>query len=191
MHQIKLFCKKKTISLKSFREIADLFPLDLINIINMQTKKKVKKMPLKEVQGDLFQQLGKQSIAHCVSADMHMNGGVAKVFREKLGRKRDLLNQVCDISRTRSPIGSVATLNHKGKFIFYMITKPIYWKYPTMESLKECLVTLKQLCVQYDVKKLAMPRIGCGLDRLKWQEVSKELDSVFGETDIQVTVYYL
>lgn len=36
-----------------------------------------------------------------------------------------------------------------------------------------------------------MPRIGCGLDKLKWTDVSKLLDEIFVNNGIDVTVYYL
>lgn len=40
-----------------------------------------------------------------------------------------------------------------------------------------------------DVKEISIPRIGCGLDRMEWSEVSKRINNVFKDTDIQITVY--
>lgn len=34
-------------------------------------------------------------------------------------------------------------------------------------------------------------RIGCGLDRLQWENVSAILEEVFESTDIKITVYTL
>ena len=36
-----------------------------------------------------------------------------------------------------------------------------------------------------------MPKIGSGLDKLKWPLVKKMLNSVFANSDIKITVYYL
>jgi O-acetyl-ADP-ribose deacetylase (regulator of RNase III) len=43
--------------------------------------------------------------------------------------------------------------------------------------------------VKNEVKELAIPQIGCGIDGLKWDEVSKRLHKVFNDTDIEITVF--
>lgn len=43
--------------------------------------------------------------------------------------------------------------------------------------------------VKYEVKEVAIPQIGCGIDGLKWDEVSKRLHKVFDGTDVVITVY--
>lgn len=42
-----------------------------------------------------------------------------------------------------------------------------------------------------DVGKLAMPKIGCGLDRLNWDDVSYLIQDIFKDIDIEIRVYYL
>lgn len=39
------------------------------------------------------------------------------------------------------------------------------------------------------VKQVAMPKIGCGLDRLVWPEVEKRLTNVFKDNDVEIDVY--
>ena len=41
------------------------------------------------------------------------------------------------------------------------------------------------------IKKLAMPKIGCGLDRCSWMEVESIILDVFDGTDIDITVCVL
>lgn len=36
--------------------------------------------------------------------------------------------------------------------------------------------------------KLAMPRIGCGLDRLEWAKVKKIIKATFANTDVEILV---
>jgi len=36
-----------------------------------------------------------------------------------------------------------------------------------------------------------MPRIGCGLDKLKWDRVVAMIREVFADVDMAITVYYL
>ena len=43
------------------------------------------KLVFKEVNGDLFECPGTCSLAHCVSEDLAMGKGVAKLFKEKFG----------------------------------------------------------------------------------------------------------
>ena len=41
------------------------------------------------------------------------------------------------------------------------------------------------------VNEIATPKIGCGLDKLEWPKVEKIIKEVFGDTDMQIKVYYL
>ena len=43
----------------------------------------------------------------------------------------------------------------------------------------------------HGVSTIAIPKIGCGLDRMNWQDVFKLLRSIFACSDIQVAVYSL
>lgn len=36
--------------------------------------------------------------------------------------------------------------------------------------------------------KFAMPRIGCGLDRLQWDKVKTIIEEVFADTDVEILV---
>jgi hypothetical protein len=42
-----------------------------------------------------------------------------------------------------------------------------------------------------DIKKISMPKIGCGLDNLNWQKVKKIIQKELCDIGIDVTVYYL
>ncbi|KAJ3002646.1 ADP-ribose glycohydrolase oard1, partial [Thoreauomyces humboldtii] len=59
-----------------------------------------------------------------------------------------------------------------------------------METLRAALVAMRDECVQRGVRVVAMPRIGCGLDGLRWGDVREMLSDVFGQTDVHVDVYY-
>ena len=50
---------------------------------------------------------------------------------------------------------------------------------------------MKDHCISHGVTRLAMPKIGCGLDGLQWSKVQNIIDQVFQDTDINVTVYSL
>lgn len=60
-----------------------------------------------------------------------------------------------------------------------------------MDTLQKSLEALHTHAVSNGVKKLAIPRLGCGLDKLHWDKVSELIEDIFGRSDIEITVYYL
>ena len=41
------------------------------------------------------------------------------------------------------------------------------------------------------ITKLAMPCIGCGLDKLKWEKVREIIKEIFEDMDIEILICYL
>ena len=72
--------------------------------------------------------------------------------------------------------------------VFNLITKACYWGKPTYRSMRNALVSMKEICNKHDCKKVAMPVIGCGLDKLEWSKVSEIIKEVFEDTDIEILV---
>ena len=54
--------------------------------------------------------------------------------------------------------------------------------------MRLALEKMKQICLENDIKKIAMPVIGCGLDRLDWNDVSEQIKSVFTNTEVEILV---
>ena len=50
---------------------------------------------------------------------------------------------------------------------------------------------MRHHCEAHAVRGVAMPRIGCGLDKLSWDRVSDMIQGVFRDLDMTITVYYL
>lgn len=82
-------------------------------------------------------------------------------------------------------------LDRDGRFIYYLVTKEKYYQKPTYASQKSSLCAMRDHCVSHSVRRLAMPRIGCGLDLLQWSQVCQDLKDVFKDTDMTITVYSL
>ncbi|XP_075411263.1 ADP-ribose glycohydrolase OARD1 [Tenrec ecaudatus] len=136
------------------------------------------------VKGDLFSCPKTDSLAHCISEDCRMGAGIAVLFKKKFGGVQELLSQ-------QKKTGEVAVLKRDGQYIYYLITKKRASHKPTYENLQKSLEAMKTHCLQNGVTNLSMPRIGCGLDGLQWENVSTILEEVFEATDIQITVYTL
>ena len=125
-------------------------------------------------------------IAHCVSGDFALGAGVAKQINEAFNMREMLLRQwdegdVENMGYWCAPCGNVLNL----------ITKPKYWNKPTLESLREALDDMRKLINEEGIKKIAMPKIGCGLDRLNWDDVSPMIQEIFKDTDVEIMVCYL
>ena len=72
--------------------------------------------------------------------------------------------------------------------VFNLITKEKYWHKPTYLTLKKSLQNMRKIVIEKDIKYIAMPKIGCGLDRLQWVNVKGILNEVFGDLDIEIIV---
>lgn len=143
-----------------------------------------KKFTLREVDGDLFSAPKTHSLGHCVGADLAMGAGIAVKFRQTYGRIDELAAQ-----KVKS--GGVAVLNDDKRFIYYLVTKPESYGSPTYDDLRSSLSAMKSHIEKNGVTKLAIPRIGCGIDGLEWDKVQNELHGVFdgGDKEVEVVVY--
>ena len=47
---------------------------------------------------------------------------------------------------------------------------------------------MKTICYKETITKIAMPVIGCGLDKLSWDKVSEIIQEVFSDSDIEILV---
>ena len=145
-------------------------------------------MKIEEVNGDLFSCDDKYAFAHCISFDCKMGAGIASEFVKKYKNlKPEVSKVILDNHLDFRPM-TVAYIDNK-KIIFNLITKRKFYEKPTYTSLYRTLIELRDLCKKLDVKYLAMPRIGCGLDRLKWSEVKESIEDVFKDQDIEIKIF--
>ncbi|CAC5409913.1 ADP-ribose glycohydrolase OARD1 [Mytilus coruscus] len=108
-------------------------------------------------------------------------------------KKQCIENNIHDLSMPKigKKTGGVAVLKKQKRFVYYLITKVKATGKPTYDTLRASLKELKVHCVKNEVHRLAMPKIGCGLDRLEWEEVSTMICEIFSDTNIHITVYTL
>ena len=144
-------------------------------------------MIFKEINGDLFESDEKYTLVHCISADCAMGAGIAKTFDDRMPKMKKLLKRTI---RENNMQGYFAILYQGERNVINLITKERYWHKPTYSSLKASLLNAKNIAIRNDIKYLAMPVIGCGLDRLQWSKVSVIIKEVFADTDIEIVVYH-
>ena len=141
-----------------------------------------------DVTGDLM--TSRDSLAHCVSACLGMGKGIAVLFKKRFGRVEQLKAQ-------NIGVGGVAVLDLRDdpkerRWVYYLITKPMYYHKPTYQSLEASLRQMLQHMTDHGVPAVAIPEIGCGLDLLEWSKVHALLQRLLVEYPAvqRVTVYH-
>ena len=151
---------------------------------NRSTRKAEGSMVVEERSGDLFSVPSSMSLAHCISKDIKMSAGIAKAFRRKFGGSEILRQQ-------QANVGEIAVLRFGDRFIYYLVTKERFFGKPTTTSLRMSLEMMCNHMKEKGVKEVAMPRVGCGLDKLDWAKVKILLEDVFDGSGAKVIVYNL
>lgn len=102
-------------------------------------------------------------------------------FRSTFGRVGELMDQ-------KPRVGEAAYLQQNSRYIYYLVTKKRSYGKPTYESLTAAITKLRNLIVKHGVKKLAIPRIGCGLDKLEWSRVKNIIVKEFKNVNCVIKV---
>lgn len=142
-------------------------------------------MEYKLIQDDVFNHKDCY-YAHCISRDYALGAGIAVEF----DKRYDMRNRLLKLAEEKPE-----TLDEKCievENVFNLITKEKYWQKPSYKSLEESLLEMKEkLSKNKNIKKLVMPKIGCGLDRLSWDKVEPMVQEIFKDLDIEIVVCYL
>ncbi len=63
-------------------------------------------------------------------------------------------------------VGECAHVEKKGISILHLITKEKASDRPTYDNLEQSLRNARRICLEQKITTLAIPKIGCGLDRV-------------------------
>lgn len=152
-------------------------------------------MNIIEVKGDLFKEpFDKDSdiYVHCISQDFAMGAGIAKTFSQKFPQFIENRKEMIWEYNHKNPYKRIHVAICNGTKIVNLVTKAKYWMKPTMTSLELSLWNLRKFIEDNpDVKRVLMPRIGSGLDKLKWEDVKTAILENLEDLDIEVKVFYL
>jgi O-acetyl-ADP-ribose deacetylase (regulator of RNase III) len=126
------------------------------------------------------------ALVHCVSSDMHMGAGVARaiclarIYNQPPdwhlpGRCKvpnpDLMNTV--VVRT-DPL-------NPANIVFNLVSKMSYFHGGSYPAMRQVLRALRDHIIHANVHRVAMPRIGCGRDRLAWKNIEPIIkETLFG-----------
>ena len=142
-------------------------------------------MIMKEETMDLFTVPQGYYLAHCISGDYALGAGIAKQFVEVYNMRFKLhKNYPIPEGEKFANVGQALLIDN----VFNLVTKARVFHKPTYDSLYETLVDMKFQCESLNVAKLAIPLLGCGLDKLEWEKVKDVIEDVFDSTDIEILV---
>ena len=146
-------------------------------------------MTFAEKEQDIFELSNKDNyyFVQCISSDFKMGKGIALEFNRVFNCKNELVKEFKNFKWENTG----RCIKAKNSIVFHLITKNRYWDKPTYRTLKESLMELKTLCIEQNIKKLVMPKIGCGLDKLQWNTVKENIIKIFNDTDIEILICYL
>ena len=133
---------------------------------------------------DLFTMPQGYYLAHCISSDFALGAGIAKTF-DSVYNMRFKLFRSYDNYEYRG--GEALPIDN----VYNLVTKPKYWHKPTYESVRAALESMREWMDFMNVTKLAIPMLGCGLDKLQWEEVKKIIEDVFRDTEVDIVVCVL
>lgn len=141
------------------------------------------KLRFSERNQDLFTMGKEYVLAHCVSNDCKLGAGIALEFRKRIPEMPDVL-------KTFNPKTGDAIRFHTrgGRIVMNLFTKDKYFQKPDLYSLTTSLFVLRRTVREQGYTHIAMPKIGCGLDKLDWNEVREMIQYVFKEDDIEIVI---
>lgn len=139
-------------------------------------------MNITTVKGDLFTAEQGTYLAHCISADFALGAGIAKIFAEKYNMRQRLRDEYDAYEYNGGDSLVIAN-------VFNLVTKRKCYDKPTYESLGNALNMMRIQIRLLGIKEVAMPKIGCGLDRLNWDDVYDMICDTFQNEDVNITIY--
>ena len=137
-------------------------------------------MEVKEIHRNLFTVGNEYYLAHCISSDCKMGAGIAVEFNRRFNLRSALLRYSEDVRKHPTCI-------LEGR-VFNLITKEKYWNKPTYDTIENSLAVMRDIVRKLNIKYIAIPKIGSGLDRLEWNKVKKIIIEVFKDIDVEILV---
>lgn len=140
-------------------------------------------MKYTEEERDLFEVDEKYALAHCISADAAMGAGIAVPMKKTFG-----LHKVQQMAKNETL--KVGTCVKEGR-VLNLITKRHYWLKPTYQTFQQSIEDMKRVVEEENLKYIAMPLIGAGIDRLSWEMNREIIQDVFASMDVEIVVCIL
>ena len=129
---------------------------------------------------NLFEVSKEYHLAHCIATDALMGAGIAVPMKKKFGLSKT-------ITAAKRKELKVGTCYPDGR-VLNLLTKSSSYGKPTKQSFEAASVDMRRVVIEREIKKIAMPLIGAGLDRLSWGSNREVIQRVFADVDVEILV---
>ena len=135
--------------------------------------------------GDIFESTTSSALGQCISSDARMTRGLAKLFVSKYPALYNLRYQ-------NLHLGDAVMMRVGGRIVFNLITEKKFWQKPELKTLEKSLVSMKTQAIMGGIGMVSLPRVGCGLDRLNYDnDVKPLIGRIFRGSGIHIVVHTL
>ena len=124
------------------------------------------------------------SIGHCISADAQMSKGFAQFLSERVPRLRRTCRRANLLKDQVFPFWDSSSRRYN----YNLVTKEKYSDKLDLQTLVTTLQNMQAQATMHGISSIAIPKTGCGLDQMNWQDVVKLLRNIFAYSDIQIEV---
>lgn len=119
----------------------------------------------------------------CISADFACGKGIAMEFNKRFNTKQE--HQKYYKSNLWDGNGYCLATSH----VLNLVTKAKYYLKPSKKTMQTVLEILHDIIIAYNIKSITMPKIGCGLDQMQWNDVKSIIQATLGDIkDLCITV---
>lgn len=151
--------------------------------VNNKKKRRYKTMKLNYEVRDLLDVPQGYYLAHCITAQDRFGGAVARQIDSVFNAYDKIHNLYSELE-----VGKVAVCDN----VFNLVTKESRYDRVTLDTFEKAVEDMANYCFVNLIKKVAMPKIGCGADRLDWEtEVLPIIKKAFGSADVEILVCVL
>ena len=136
--------------------------------------------------GDIFES-GCQAIVNPVNCVGVMGAGLAKKFKANYPNNFENYKSICNKNLLK--IGTCFTTKEKDKLIVNFPTKKHFSDLSSYNDISDGLDALIRHIERFQITSIAIPALGCGLGKLRFDRVLNLLTFKLGLLNIQVDVY--
>jgi O-acetyl-ADP-ribose deacetylase (regulator of RNase III) len=147
-------------------------------------------MTFSERKGNLFEADDLDALAHGVNCKGVMGAGIAKEFAR---RWSDILPPYREFCQGASvPLGAAwLYIAGDGTLIFNLTTQRRPGPDAKLRWVAQAVGNMLEQAELTGVKRIGMPRIGCGIGGLEWVEVRMIVELLANESPVEVVVFSL
>lgn len=143
-----------------------------------------------EIKGNLFS-TSCPVIGHGCNCKGVWGAGIAKTFALEYPNSYKFYRYVCNsvVGTEKVLVGSSKLFNENDKYVACIFTQIEPGPNAKLEYIESALNDLKHKMKSLGLYEVSIPKIGCGIGGLKWEEVKRIVEKVFRGSEITVFVY--